>query len=933
MNGENALIDGRRRAFEASPAGLVGEALALQRARIDRPDEIHPVVASIERIITQLASQSGERTRRLVRLVVAFVLLLATGIVGFGGNPASAATPPVFPDNLVVFPNRDFISAEGFESHIGENALVQVFRDGGIIGGAEVTMSPGGVPFEINHPGGFCWGNDIPGFRDGEPATTIPAITPEILPGDQILLTFENPDPLYGATTDIETLDAYVAPLSPEVPAVSDVTTVLFGGLQYSRFTVTGHIGDAVNRANLEQRIVNPDLTGTTVAKRDVRAVPPTVAGVFEPNNTGAYLSILEFDLDGPNTFRATYLFAEADVARIAATGGGERLLSWQLTDPAANRQGITIAEFGEVGGPGMGGCPLGPNQSGPPAPSSVDTRVSTSNGSRSIAVTWTEAVSIPGAPPITGYRVHAVETGTATGRAEIGRRISDPAATGTTITGLDGNVNYDVQVVSVSDVGETFPAVHDTVAPDLVADPIPGVFPDTLKVTLSSNDPGAQIWYTIDGTDTVDSAGDLNTGITGITGPQLYTGPIPIGETTTVKAVAFDSSGNAAAQSSFVYIINAVPMAPTDLSASAGQNSVTINWTEADPTVTGYGVHLYDTAVPPNLVAALLQTGRAAGAQQTLTISGLIEETSYAVTVMAERDPGTGTGIVYGPESTPLEFTTQGVPPVVVANAGSDKTVVRGDTVYLDGSLSSGDTLSFAWTTPDPAVVLTGADTATPSFVFPVNLPGPVTLDLTVTDGALISASASVTISAEAVVGNAGPDQTVLRGSNVTLDGTGSTPANPNLSFSWATSDPVEILTGADTATPSFVFPVLQASPVTLILTVFDASGASATDTVIIAPLNSDPLTLTRAEYRSTKNKLRIDGATTVPGPGNEITLWLNNKNGTTALITAPVDNLGVWAVRFSPPGNLTPEAGDTLTITSSQGGLIVGQPIAIRR
>ena len=41
--------------------------------------------------------------------------------------------------------------------------------------------------------------------------------------------------------------------------------------------------------------------------------------------------------------------------------------MSWQVEDADANRQGLTIAEYGELGGPGMGGCPAGPADAGAP--------------------------------------------------------------------------------------------------------------------------------------------------------------------------------------------------------------------------------------------------------------------------------------------------------------------------------------------------------------------------------------------------------------------------------------------------------------------------------------------------------------------------------------------------------------------------------------
>ena len=187
---------------------------------------------------------SKATTQGRVRALLAFVLLIGMAVVGFSGNPASAAPLPTFPDNLVVFPERDFISAEGFDSHVGENALVQAIRPGvGVVGGAEVTLGPGGVPFEINHPGGYCWGNDIAGFRDGADPNTIPKITPDLQPGDQIVLTFANGDQTYGASTDIVTQDAYVTAVSavtPNSPEPGQDPTF------EHRFTVTGHIGASV---------------------------------------------------------------------------------------------------------------------------------------------------------------------------------------------------------------------------------------------------------------------------------------------------------------------------------------------------------------------------------------------------------------------------------------------------------------------------------------------------------------------------------------------------------------------------------------------------------------------------------------------------------------------------------------------------------------
>ena len=464
------------------------------------------------------------RPRRLWNLLGLAVVAIAMSIA-VGG---AAAAVPTFPDNLVVFPNRDFISAEGFSAHTGETALVTVTRPGtGVVGSTEVLLGPGDVPFEVNHPGGFCWGNN-----------TDLQVTPDIVPGDEVSVAFTD-----GTTADVTTQDAFVT----GVDYVNGATT----------FTVVGHIGAGVDPANTEQRIVNPDLTDTAVGRRDIRAVP----GPLAPDRNNSYESSLEFVGD---TFTATYVFTDAAVARIAATGGGERLLSWQNTDVNGNRQGITIAEFGELGGPGMGGCPNGPLVSGPSGPSGV----TAANVAGGIRVNWTPAVAIPGTPAITGYRVHAVAQGVTGGneQVEIGRRISGQADTGTTITGLLGGETYDVYVVSVSSSGETFPAIHaipvtDVTPPTVSADPAGGTFAAAQDVTLTADEPNAQIYYTLDGSPVLD-APDQPAAVA-----LTYTGSINIATTTTLRAVAFDPSGNASPVIEEIYTIDAA----ATVSASAG--------------------------------------------------------------------------------------------------------------------------------------------------------------------------------------------------------------------------------------------------------------------------------------------------------------------------------------------------------------------------
>jgi MYXO-CTERM domain-containing protein len=150
------------------------------------------------------------------------------------------------------------------------------------------------------------------------------------------------------------------------------------------------------------------------------------------------------------------------------------------------------------------------------------------------------------------------------------------------------------------------------------------------------------------------------------------------------------------------------------------------------------------------------------------------------------------------------------------VANAGSNQTVARGATVTLQGSGSDadGDPLTFAWTLPTrPATstaVLSNANTPTPTFV--ADKVGDYIASLKVNDTHVDSAPSTVTITVPntAPTANAGPDQSVVTGQPVTLNGGASSdPDGDTLTYQWTmTSKPAgsaAALANATTVTPSF--------------------------------------------------------------------------------------------------------------------------------
>ena len=485
------------------------------------------------------AAIGGFRGKRIALAGLAGALLVGvpTILVGVAAPAGAAGSAPVptFPDNLNIFPDRDFVSVDGYSEHAGEMATVTVTRPGtGVVGSATGEVSGGDVAFEVNHPGGICWGAN--GGID---------ITPDIIPGDVVSISFKGV--AVGATTvqDVQATDA----------------------VQHDNIvTVSGHIGPDVNRANFEQRIIEPALVDTIVGKRDVRATP----GPMTPANKGGYSSSLEFDTEGKDTFLATYIFGnpgpdgvvipDVETATIAANAGlGERAMAWEFTDPAANRQGMTIAEFGEAGGPGVGGCPNGPLQSGPPGPTDIlAERVSKGTG---VQVTWTPAVAIPGTPAIDGYRVTAVADAKTNGeQIMIGKTIDNPNVGGTTVTGLSAEESYDVEVVSYSKTGYTFPVEHalapvDKTAPIVSASPAGGSYAVAQIVTLTSDELASDIYYTTDGSDpianTQPSADALH-----------YDNPITVTSSQTLRFAAWDPSNNVSSVGEQDYTITNAPIA-----------------------------------------------------------------------------------------------------------------------------------------------------------------------------------------------------------------------------------------------------------------------------------------------------------------------------------------------------------------------------------
>jgi hypothetical protein len=257
------------------------------------------------------------------------------------------SNPPLLPMDISVFPSRDFTSIAGFAKNA--DVLVQV-RRGGVVSDAVGRTDAAGA-IEVNHPGGVCWRN----------------ITPDIIAGDTVRVTYRDtnnnrllvPAPVKdsGAATNTQNI------MATQAYEPGDGTVVIKGNAALSG-------GGRIPLNRLEVRIVNPEFINpptSRIGKRDIRAdsIGSRVDGANAPisgtSGTIAYDPTPAGSSTPVTTFTAIFRGLNPEERQLAVEGQ-TRVMGWQQTTAAGDRLGMTIYEVGEFGGPGMGGCPGGPN-------------------------------------------------------------------------------------------------------------------------------------------------------------------------------------------------------------------------------------------------------------------------------------------------------------------------------------------------------------------------------------------------------------------------------------------------------------------------------------------------------------------------------------------------------------------------------------------
>ena len=287
------------------------------------------------------------------------------------------------------------------------------------------------------------------------------------------------------------------------------------------------------------------------------------------------------------------------------------------------------------------------------------------------------------------------------------------------------------------------------------------------------------------------------------------------------------------------------------------------------------------------------------------------------------------------------------------VADAGEDITVAEGATVTLNGNASSDpedETLSYSWTqSAGPDVTVGGNTTATPTFTAPKPLPANTdfVFGLTVTDSGGLTDTDTVTITVrtnQPPVADAGEDITATSGDRISLDASGSSdPEGGQLKYWWTLHltnlwprDGGDILTGWESATPTFTVPPVANLPVegrrmTFGLWVIDDHRRLSTFdtvTVFVVPAPAPTADAGPTQTVDESATVTLNGNASSDPNGNALTYsWtqttgpnvaLNGNTTATPTFTAPqlsADTDLVFNLTVTNPGWSTDT--DTVTIT----------------
>ncbi|MCJ8271951.1 MAG: PKD domain-containing protein, partial [Psychrosphaera sp.] len=262
--------------------------------------------------------------------------------------------------------------------------------------------------------------------------------------------------------------------------------------------------------------------------------------------------------------------------------------------------------------------------------------------------------------------------------------------------------------------------------------------------------------------------------------------------------------------------------------------------------------------------------------------------------------------------DSSPDSVIVTGINTKPTADAGSDQTIVIGESTAFDGSSSFDsnlDSLTYLWkidSTPAHSMVtLTNETSATPALT--PDLPGDFVLSLTVNDGTIDSAPDTVTLSVSNTlpVADAGGDQSIEISKITNMDGSNSFDAEGQpLTYQWSfTSVPQNSTSAISNASTVFAsFTPDQGGDYLVSLVVNDGYADSIADILTISVRDTRPTAVAGDDVQiTTQYTVALDGSNSSDQNNLDLDYYWTLESAPTGS-TATLSDENVVAPTFRP-------------------------------